>query len=126
MSIDESELSDEQRQIVNHPIGIHARVLAGPGTGKSYTAAIFLGKLHDPASPVVKSKMLTFTRAATAEFAIKLVQHDLAGVADAPSTVHSHALAVLLNLSSGQLPSPLRIPDTWEMDQLVRLVQLVL
>jgi superfamily I DNA/RNA helicase len=89
------ELSPEQQAIVEHHPGQHARVLAGPGTGKSFTAMVWLGHLverHDG----IRAKLLTFTRAATAEFAEKLRSGGLEGVIDAPQTVHARALSVLV------------------------------
>lgn len=112
------ELSPEQRAIIGHHPGQHARVLAGPGTGKSFTAMVWLGHLverHDG----IRAKLLTFTRAATAEFAEKLRSGGLAEVIDAPQTVHAHALSVLVGMHDHALPSPLRIPDGWETKALV-------
>ncbi len=112
------ELSPEQQAIVEHHPGQHARVLAGPGTGKSFTAMVWLGHLvekHDG----LRAKLLTFTRAATAEFAEKLRSGGLEEVIDAPQTVHAHALSVLVGTQDHALPSPLRIPDSWETGVLV-------
>lgn len=117
--IDESALSDEQRAILNHPTDSHGRVLAGPGTGKSFTATLLLGRLIGSAEPKLRAKMLTFTRAATAEFAIKLEEAGLRNDVEEPATVHSHALAILLGMHDYGLPEPLRIPDSWESTNLV-------
>jgi DNA helicase-2/ATP-dependent DNA helicase PcrA len=64
--------------------------------------------------------MLTFTRAATAEFAEKLADAGLAGDVDEPSTVHAHALSILMGMDGHGLPAPLRIPDSWEAKELIR------
>jgi DNA helicase-2/ATP-dependent DNA helicase PcrA len=120
MVADESMLSEEQLAILAHPVSRHARVLAGPGTGKSFTATLLLGRLHGASGPGVRTKMLTFTRAATAEFAAKLEEAGLTDDVDPPSTIHSHALSVLMSMTSHGLPEPLRIPDSWESDRLVR------
>lgn len=110
--------TDEQRRIFEHPPDRHARVLAGPGTGKSTTMVALLDRLlseHDS----LKIRMLTFTRAATAELAQKIDSHS--DQVDRPSTIHSFAISILLrNPGSGGFPEPLRIPDTWESKNLVR------
>lgn len=113
------ELSDEQQAILEHDYSTHARVLAGPGTGKSFTATVWLGHLTQ-ADSSLRAKMLTFTRAATAEFAGKLASAGLADVVDEPATVHSHALSVLMRAEGHGLPAPIRIPDSWEVKTLVR------
>ena len=41
------DLTEEQKKIVNHPINCHGRVLAGPGTGKSFTAVALVKKLYE-------------------------------------------------------------------------------
>lgn len=110
--------STEQQAILAHEPGQHARILAGPGTGKSATLVAWLGDLSDGAeSP--KLKLLTFTRAATAELAGKVLDHE-ALAAERPSTVHSFAISVLLhNDGAGDFPQPLRMVDDWERDQIV-------
>ncbi len=91
----------------------HARLEAGPGTGKSFTLVAYLESLlEQPDSPRVR--LLTFTRAATAELAEKLEKTPTAQ-ALRPSTVHSFAISVLLrNPGTGRFPEPLRIADSWE------------
>ena len=61
----------EQQAILDHDPDRHARVLAGPGTGKTAAVVAFTEKLlaGDPRS---KIKLLTFTRAATGELAKKV------------------------------------------------------
>lgn len=64
-------------------------------------------------------KLLTFTRAATAELAKKVSEPGAA--AERPSTIHSFAISVLLrNPGSGDFPEPLRIADDWEYERLIR------
>lgn len=112
------QLSEEQRRIVGHPPAANARVLAGPGSGKSFTATYWLGELmKQEVAP--RAKMLTFTRAATAEFAEKLAEAELAEVVEKPATVHGHALSVLMSMQGHGLPQPLRIPDSWETSELI-------
>jgi superfamily I DNA/RNA helicase len=95
-------------------------VLAGPGTGKSFTSVLFLQHLARE-DPEFRTRKLTFTRAATAEFAEKMGDAGLdeLGVAP-PGTVHSFALSLLMRTEGVRLPWPLRIPDTWEIKKLIR------
>ena len=65
-------------------------------------------------------RLLTFTRAATAELAEKVAEHP-AAAALRPSTVHSFAISVLVrNPGAGGLPAPLRIADDWEYKTIVK------
>ena len=108
----------EQRAILQHDPQRHARILAGPGTGKSTTLVAFLDQLLST-DDGLRVRMLTFTRAATAELAEKLDMR--LEKAPSPSTLHSFAISVLLrNPGAGGFPEPLRIADTWEDKQIVR------
>ena len=112
--------TDEQQAILAHDPERHARVLAGPGTGKSATLVALVDHLlaGNPAPPRIK--LLTFTRAATAELAKKVSDHP-AAAAERPSTIHSFSISVLLrNPGTGDFPQPLRIADKWEEKQIVR------
>jgi DNA helicase-2/ATP-dependent DNA helicase PcrA len=64
--------------------------------------------------------MLTFTRAAAAEFADKQRVQGLGEEVDAPSTVHAFALRILRELNWAQIPQPVRIADDWETAVLIR------
>jgi superfamily I DNA/RNA helicase len=112
------EPTDEQRAVLDHEPDRHARLLAGPGTGKSATVVALITKLLENSSPQ-KVRLLTFTRAATAELAQKVSEHpDL--VVDRPSTIHSFAISLLLrNPGSADFPDPLRIADEWEVHNLI-------
>lgn len=113
-------LNAQQSAFVNHDPTECARVLAGPGTGKSYAAVQFLERLAKE-NPTLRVRMLTFTRAATAEFAAKMDDADLTGLGIVrPATVHSFALSTLLRIGHGALPTPLRIPDSWDVKNLIR------
>src|SRR5437867_4150026 len=81
----------EQQAILGHRPGQHARVLAGPGTGKSATLVALVNEVLG-GNPSPRVRLLTFTRAATAELARKVSQHP-AGAALRPSTIHSFALS---------------------------------
>lgn len=112
-------LTEEQQAVVNHPLPSHGRVLAGPGTGKSTIAAALaeriLAKDHPP-----KLKFLTFTRAATAELAKKLLAGQT-NTREQPSTIHSFSISALLrNPGCASFPQPLRIPDDYEHEMLIR------
>jgi len=115
----EIKLTEEQLRFVHHPIDQHGRLIAGPGTGKS-TAAVALGQNLIRRDEGIKFKILTFTRAATAELSRKL------GVKDekeqwSPSTIHSFSLSLLMkNPGCSSHPIPLRIPDYYEYDELIR------
>lgn len=110
----------QQQAIIDHDPTEHGRVLAGPGTGKSWASVALLERLSAE-RPELKVGMLTFTRAATAELAKKLGDTDLATLKTAkPSTIHAFALSLLMsNPSASSLPVPLRIPDSWEREELI-------
>lgn len=108
----------EQEAILAHDRHRHARVLAGPGTGKSATLVALVDQLLE-GNPAPRIKLLTFTRAATAELAKKVSEHP-AAAAERPSTIHSFSISVLLqNRGTGGFPEPLRIADDWEDNQIV-------
>lgn len=109
----------EQTAILRHDHHRHARVLAGPGTGKSATLVALVEHLLE-GNPALGIKLLTFTRAATAELAKKVAEHPTAA-AERPSTIHSFSISVLLqNPGTGDFPVPLRIADKWEENKIVR------
>lgn len=108
----------QQEAVLGHPANRHGRVIAGPGTGKSWAAVGLLERLHavDPESRI---GLLTFTRAATAELVRKVGEQGLDWLE--PSTIHSFGLRVLMrHAGQAQLQLPLRIPDSWETANLVR------
>ena len=113
------EATEEQAAILSHDPGIHARVLAGPGTGKSATLVALIDQLL-AGSPAPRVRLLTFTRAATGELATKVSEHPSAA-AERPSTIHSFAISVLLtNPGTGDFPHPLRVAEDWEYKEIVR------
>ncbi len=111
-------LSPDQRTAASHADG-NARLLAGPGTGKTKTLTgrvLFLIEVRgvEPRKIVA----LTFTRAAAYELRDR-INKELAGkYADRPTvaTLHSYALRNLLHNAAriDALPQPLRIADDWE------------
>ena len=110
--------TDEQQRIVDHDCRGHAGVLAGPGTGKSATLVALVDRLM-VGNPAPRVKLLTFTRAATAELAKKVSDHP-AVAAERPSTIHSFSISVLLrNPGAGDFPKPLRIADDFENAEII-------
>jgi DNA helicase II / ATP-dependent DNA helicase PcrA len=104
----------EQEAVLGHDVNRHGRILAGPGTGKSATVLAWLAQ-----HPELRTKLLTFTRAATGELVQKLEQRGNQGL-DKPSTIHSFCIAVLLrNAGVGEFPRPLRMADDWERKEIV-------
>jgi DNA helicase II / ATP-dependent DNA helicase PcrA len=109
--------TEEQQRVIDHDPSRHARILAGPGTGKSATVIRLMLRLGAEGK---HGRLLTFTRAATNELKEKVAEHP--EVLDPPSTVHSFAIATLLaNPGSSGLPEPIRIADDWEWNELIRV-----
>ncbi len=111
-------LSADQTRAAEH-IGLHARLLAGPGTGKTRTLTrrvlgLVIGQGVDPSEILV----LTFTRVAAFQFREELqtVLEPLGLELPRVSTLHSFALRQLLRNSdrTDVLPDPLRVADDWE------------
>ena len=112
----DDDLLPEQRVAAAH-IGNHARLLAGPGTGKTLTLTrhiCFLVAEQDVPPEAILA--VTFTRAAARELQQRV--KDELGEERCPriSTLHSFALRQLLKnaMRISDLPQPLRIADDWE------------
>jgi superfamily I DNA/RNA helicase len=86
-------MSTEQDRILGHPPKRNGRVLAGPGTGKSTTVRALAGRLVS-GNPSLAVRVITFTRAATAEL-IKKIRYE-GHVNVEPMTVHAFALSLLM------------------------------
>lgn len=112
-------------------VGTHARLLAGPGTGKTHVMTrrvVFL--LTEQRIPPDEVLALTFTRAAASELHERVAEElreewgDLDEEEDLPriSTLHSFALRQLLRNAPrlGHLPQPLRIADDWEERHIIQ------
>jgi DNA helicase-2/ATP-dependent DNA helicase PcrA len=113
-------LSAEQKAFLEHPPTQSARLLAGPGTGKSFTSVAYLEKVAEQ-SPHIRVGYITFTRAATAEFAKKMDDSGLSALGgQPPKTMHGYSLGILIRHRSSRIPYPLRIPDDWELSQIIR------
>ena len=91
-------LTEEQRAVLKHDRDRPARVLAGPGAEKSATLVTLIGEIVKE-KPAPRVRLLTFTRAATAELANKLEDHP-AAIVERPSTIYSFAISVLLRNGS--------------------------
>lgn len=109
-------LLPEQRTAAGHA-GNHARLLAGPGTGKTLTLTrhiCYLVSEQDVSPDSILA--VTFTRAAARELRQRITSE--LGDRNCPriSTLHSFALRQLLKNATRitDLPQPLRIADDWE------------
>jgi len=124
-------LSDEQKKAASH-VGKHARLLAGPGTGKTLSLTrriLFLVKEQrvEPSNILA----VTFTRAAAGELR-KRVKEELGEDNVLPQilTLHSYALRTILkNPSRIRLPQPIHIADDYEerwiiQEELKRILRL--
>jgi len=113
----DSNLSGEQRKAVSYT-GSHARLLAGPGTGKTRCLARRIAYLVTERG-VSSSEILatTFTRAAAFELRKQVCEAIQNSIGKMPriSTLHSFALRQLLRSTPvSNLPYPLRIADDYE------------
>jgi len=118
------DATSDQITAIDH-IGSHARLLAGPGTGKTKTLtrrvlSLILQHNADPDSIL----LLTFTRLAAAQLKdeIKKVLAPLDRAIPQVSTLHSFALRQILYNSSriDTLPRPIRIADDWEERHIIQ------
>jgi len=71
--MDQYILTDEQQAVIHHPVGVHARVLAVAGSGKSFTMACRIRYLveHCQAAPHA-IRVLMFNRLARQQFQVHL------------------------------------------------------
>ena len=117
-----NDLLPDQEMAARH-VGANARMLAGPGTGKTLVLTrrvlYLIQELHvDPNEILV----LTFTRAAAFELrqriSTELIDQEMPRI----STLHSFALRQLLRNSRRLtvLPQPLRIADDWEERNIIQ------
>ena len=120
MSWSENLLHD-QRVAAAHT-GTHARLLAGPGTGKTLTLTRHICFLIDDQN-VASDKILalTFTRAAARELRQRVAAELGEEQSPTVSTLHSFALRQILRNAPSiiALPQPLKIADDWEERHIV-------
>ncbi len=114
----DSNLLDAQKKAAVH-IGKHARLLAGPGTGKTLTLTRRIAYLVSEKGILPKKILvLTFTRAAAFELRKRIIKilGEQQGTLVRVSTLHSFALRQLLRNSNliDSIPRPLRVADDWE------------
>jgi len=118
------DATSDQIKAIDH-VGSHARLLAGPGTGKTKTLtrrvlSLILQHNADPKTIL----LLTFTRLAAAQLKdeIKKVLEPLGKATPQVSTLHSFALKQILYNSSriDALPRPIRIADDWEERHIIQ------
>ena len=119
----DTDLTTEQIYAASF-LGSHARLLAGPGTGKTLTLTrrvLFLitEKDVDPS----KITVLTFTRSAAAELRNR-IKNELPEERSMPhiSTIHSFALKMLLKNESARsrLQNPLFIANDYEEQNIIK------
>ncbi len=109
-------LLPQQLEAASHH-GRHARLLSGPGTGKTLVLSrriVYL--INEQSCSPIDIVALTFTRAAAHELK-KRIENELGQIlTPRTSTLHSFALRQLLKNAHRikTLPQPLRIADDWE------------
>ncbi len=115
-------LTTEQAQAAGH-FGSSARVLAGPGTGKTRSLIHHIAYLiQEQDVPPKEILALTFTRAAAKELQDRLVLHLNVAEADLPQvlTLHAFALRILLRYRAHSgVTLPLRVADDFEEKQVL-------
>ena len=117
----DDDLLTDQRTAAKH-VGTHARLLAGPGTGKTLTLTRRVCFLVTESNISAKSILaLTFTRAAAGELRQRVANELGEDQSPRISTLHSFALRQLLKNATKitDLPQPLRIADDWEERNIV-------
>ena len=120
MAWDDSLLPDQKTAAAH--AGTHARLLAGPGTGKTLTLTRRICFLVVESNISAKSILaLTFTRAAARELRQRVANELGDDQSPRISTLHSFALRQLLKNATRitELPQPLRIADDWEERHIV-------
>ena len=115
--------TSDQIKAIDH-IGIHARLLAGPGTGKTKTItrrvlSLILNHKVEPETII----LLAFSRLATEQLKdeIEKTLRPLGKRAPHVATLHSFALKQMLYNSNkiSVLPKPIRIADDWEVRNII-------
>ena len=117
----DDNLLDDQRVAAAHA-GNHARLLAGPGTGKTLTLTRHICFLISEKQLSEDSILaITFTRAAARELRQRVANELGEDHSPRISTLHSFALRQLLRNAANitNLPQPLRIADDWEERNIV-------
>lgn len=95
--MDQFILTDEQQAVIHHPLGVHARVLAVAGSGKSFTMACRIRHLveHCQVAPHA-IRVLMFNRLARQQFQAHLMRTGLPETLQpAVHTFHSFSFQVI-------------------------------
>ena len=95
----------------------HARILAGPGTGKTRTlVGLVAGLINDGAASSEEILCLTFTRAAAAGLRAKVAREIEPAEPPSVYTLHGFALRQLMaaNVNVGAGRGHARVADDWE------------
>lgn len=119
----DEDLFEEQKIAASH-IGTHARLLAGPGTGKTLALTRRVAYLIiEKEIPPDQILAITFTRAAAFELRSRIYEILKDQKIEMPTicTLHSFALRQLLRNKNliESLPQPIRIADDWEMRNII-------
>ena len=110
----------EQQAVVDHGTA-PARLLAGPGTGKSYTLAARIAALIGRGEDPERMLAISFTRLAANELASAIANEDLGGQEPPESrTLHSYSFRQLRQHSAEAYVGR-HVVDKWELDHAIRL-----
>jgi DNA helicase-2/ATP-dependent DNA helicase PcrA len=114
-------LSQDQIEAITHH-GCHARLLSGPGTGKTQVIIKHVNYLiSEKGVEPKKFLILTFTRAAVYELKKRISENTQTSKKPIISTLHSFSLQQLIKNSQivDSLPKPIRIADDWEERKII-------
>lgn len=117
----DNELSPEQREAACHTGG-HARLLAGPGTGKTRTLTQHICFLvEEKGISPEKIRAISFTRATAGELHQRISSVLSENQVPVVSTLHSFALSELLTKATNvnDIIFPLRFADDWEESHII-------
>lgn len=117
----DNELLPEQKEAAGH-IGSHARLLAGPGTGKTLTLTRRVCYLIQECGVLPEEILIiSFSRAITADLRSQISDALKTEKNPVTSTLHAFALSELIKNSSHitVLPQPIRIADNWEVNNII-------
>jgi len=121
MSIHQDLLEDQKAAAIH--IGSNARLLAGPGTGKTFTLTHRICYLIQEKNIQPENiHAITFTRAAAQELRQRVESMLDRDRCPSISTLHSFALKQLRHnpiIIQDLLPTPPQIADSWEEDEII-------
>lgn len=117
----DDRLLEEQKKAACHTGG-HARLLAGPGTGKTLTLTRRVCYLIQERGVLPEEILIiSFSRATAADLRKRLTEALQSESAPVVSTLHAFALKELIRNSAHvrTLPQPIRIADKWEVKNII-------